>query len=227
MTSGSAVDGASSGDTAAERIRGLHTALIADVLDELGHRHGWLGPEVAALGPGRRIAGTAFTMRCEPVDELPAQRYVQLLAAYPRLSQGDVIVIATDRDRGSGIWGELLSVAARARGAVGAVTDGLVRDVEQIGALGFPVFGGGASPLDSAGRQEVVEVQAPVRIGDCQIAPGDLVIGDAMGVVAIPQAMVADVLQLARQRAGSEGSVREALEAGRDIGEVFDEVGIL
>jgi 4-hydroxy-4-methyl-2-oxoglutarate aldolase len=226
MTARSEVDGAS-GDPVGEQTSGLHTALIADVLDDFGHRRCWLGAEVAPLLPGGKLAGTAFTMRSQAVDELPAQRYVQLLAAFPRMSRGDVLVIATERDRRSGIWGELLSVAARARGVLGAVTDGLVRDVAQITALGFPVFGGGASPLDSAGRQEVVGVQTPIRIGDCEIAPGDLVIGDAMGVVVVPRSIASDVLQLARGRAGSEAGVRDALEAGRDIGEVFDEVGIL
>lgn len=214
-------------DSVEQHLRGLHTALISDVLDELGHRDSWLGFDVSALVPGTRVAGRAFTMRTEPVDEVPAVRYVNLLGAYPRMSQGDVVVIGTNRDEHSGIWGELLSIAARERGVVGTVTDGLVRDVAQLEALGFPVFSRGGSPLDSAGRQEVIEVQAPVSVGECLIHPGDVIVGDHMGVVVIPQAMATQVVRLATDRARQESGVREALKAGRDIGSVFDEVGLL
>lgn len=211
----------------AERLRGLYTALICDVLDELGHRQSSLGFEVGPLTTGARLVGTAFTMKSEPVDEVPDVPYTDLLSAYSRMSAGDVVVIATDREDNSGIWGELLSIAARRLGVVGVVTDGLVRDIEQIETLEFPVFARGPSPLDSAGRQEVIGVQVPIRIGNCVIHPGDLVVGDRMGMVVIPHAMASEVVALAEERDVGESSVRAALQSGADIVEVFDEFGLL
>lgn len=205
----------------------ITTALLCDVLDRLGHRDVFCGPAVRPLAPGMRVVGRAFTLRTEPVDARPAEPYAELLGAYPKLGPDDVVVIASGGELRSGLWGELLSIAARARGAVGAVTDGLVRDVDQIIELGFPTFAAGASPLDSDGRQEVVEVGVPVEVGDTTVTPGDLIIADAMGVIAVPASAADEAVELAVEKAEGESTVREELAAGTDIGEVFDRHGIL
>ena len=99
-------------------------------------------------------------------------------------------------------WGELLSTAARARGAAGCVTDGLVRDVARIRAMRFPVFHGGIGPLDTKGRAEMVEKDAPVDIAGVRVSPGDWVMGDVDGVVFIPAAGRCGVPCRARQDRG-------------------------
>ena len=109
-------------------------------------------------GPGQ-VVGRAFTLASIPIDQPEEVPYEQLLAAYRFVAPGDVIVAATDGEVRSAVWGELLSAAARARGATGAVTDGLTRDVAAIETLGFPVFAQGVSPIDSAGRQAVHKPQ--------------------------------------------------------------------
>lgn len=205
----------------------VNTALLCDVLDGLGYRETSCGPLVRPLMPGARTVGRAFTLRTEAVDQRPEPPYEQLLGAYQQIRPNDVIVIASGGELRSGLWGELLSIAARARGAVGAVSDGLVRDVVQITELGFPVFAAGNSPLDSDGRQEVVEVGSPVTIGDVTVHPGDLVMGDAMGVVAVPAAVAEEAVGLAAAKGAAESTVRDELAAGADIGEVFARHGIL
>ena len=128
-------------ESLAGRLGRLHTALLCDVLDGLGFRDSALGMDIRPMEPGQRLAGPAFTMRCEPMERPAAVPYQHLLAAFRDITPGSVVVMRCG-DQVSAMWGELLSAAARVRGATGAVMDGAVRDVEQILEMGFPVFPG-------------------------------------------------------------------------------------
>ena len=210
-----------------QRLSRIHTALVSDVLDAQGHRTGVMDAGVRPLGATRSVVGTAFTLASFPIDEPEPVPYERLLAAYRHVQPGDVMVIATNGEVRSGMWGELLSIAARARGATGAVTDGLTRDIEQIDALRFPVFGRGISPLDSAGRQAVQAFGEPVTCGGVEVQPGDVVVGDVMGVVVIPGELVDDTVRLAEEKNRGERTVRDELEQGQDVADVFARHGIL
>lgn len=207
-------------------LEGLHTALLCDVMDGLGFRDSAFGMNIRPVEPSKKLVGTAFTMRCEAVQEPPDKPYQHLLAAYADLGVGDVIVLHCG-DQVSAMWGELLSTAAVAKGAVGAVMDGATRDIEQIRQLGFPVFSAGYSPLDSAGRQEVVEHGVAIRCGNAPVRAGDWIVGDIMGVVVIPRELVDQVVALASAKDAQESTVRDELIAGEDIGTVFARHGIL
>jgi len=124
-------------------------------------------------------------------------------------------------------WGELLTTASRARGAAGCVTDGYVRDIRQIRGLRFPVFHGGIAPLDSKGRGEMTAMDVPVRLAGVAVAPGDVVVGDADGVVIVPRAIAADAVQRALTKVEREDHTREALAAGATLAEVFAKYGVL
>lgn len=208
------------------KLEALHTALLCDVMDGLGFRDSAFGMNIRPIEPTKKLVGTAFTMRCEAVDKPPEKPYQHLLAAYADLGVGDVIVLHCG-DQVSAMWGELLSTAAIAKGAVGAVMDGATRDIEQIVQIGFPVFSTGFSPLDSAGRQEVVEYGAALRCGNATVRPGDWVVGDVMGVVVIPRELVEQVVTLALAKAAQESTVRNELLNGEEIGAVFARYGIL
>ena len=93
--------------------------------------------------------------------------------------------------------------------------------------MDFPVFARGASPLDSAGRQGVIEVGAPVDLSGITVRRGDYIIGDRMGVVVFEQGVAEEVIAKAEEKARGESVVREALNRGEDIGDVFDAHGIL
>ena len=204
----------------------LHTALLCDVMDGLGFRDSAFGTSIRPMEPTQKLVGTAFTMRCEPVDRPPEKPYQYLLAAYADLRKGDVIVLHCG-DQVSAMWGELLSTAAVAKGAVGAVMDGATRDVDQILQMDFPVFSTGFSPLDSAGRQEVVEHGSPVQCGNANVHAGDWVVGDIMGVVVIPRHLVEQVVTRALAKDARESTVRDELLRGEEIGDVFARHGIL
>jgi 4-hydroxy-4-methyl-2-oxoglutarate aldolase len=105
-----------------------------------------------------------------------------------------VVVIATHEAIIASCWGGNLSAGARACGAVGVVTDGLVRDADEIESIGFAAFAAGTSPLCSRGRLNISGTLLPVRCGGVRVAPGDTVIGDRDGVVSIPSGLWKDLL---------------------------------
>jgi 4-hydroxy-4-methyl-2-oxoglutarate aldolase len=205
----------------------LTSAVLADVLDSLGHRSGALPPAVRPLRPGWKLFGRAATLSAIPVAAEPASPYAVELACVDALRPGEVLVATTHGDRGSALWGELLSTAARARGAAGAVIDGLTRDAARILAMDFPVFAAGFSPLDSRGRLDGVSHGRPVRVGDCVVRPGDWVLGDLDGVVVVPAELAGRTFARALEKVSGEDRVREELARGRSAREVFAQYGIL
>ncbi|HJT77614.1 MAG TPA: RraA family protein [Gemmataceae bacterium] len=205
----------------------LSSAVLADVLDGLGHRTGALPASVRPLRPEWTIFGRAATLEAVTVAAEPAEPYAVELECIDALRPGDVLVATTCGDRGSALWGELLSTAARAHGAVGAVLDGMTRDAAKILAMDFPVFAAGLCPLDSKGRLDGIRHGRPVRLGDCVVHPGDWVFGDIDGVVAAPAALAERAFALALEKVTAENRVRAELARGRSIREVFAEYRIL
>src|SRR6516225_7546746 len=106
----------------------LYSAVLADVLDGLGHRTSALPVDIRPLNPEWRLFGRAATLSAVRVEAEPKQPYAVELECIDALKPGDVLVAAAQGDRGSALWGELLSTASRARRAAGVVTDGLTRD---------------------------------------------------------------------------------------------------
>jgi regulator of RNase E activity RraA len=205
----------------------LSSAVLADVLDALGHRHSCLPPEVRPLKTGWRVFGRAATLSAVPVAHEPERPYEIEMACIDALKPGEVLVATTNGDRGSALWGELLSTSARARGAVGVVLDGLTRDAARILAMDYPVFASGFSPLDSKGRIDGISHGLPVRCGDCVVHPGDWVLGDIDGVVVVPKRLEGPAFAKALEKVSGENRVRDELAKGRSVREVFAEYGIL
>jgi regulator of RNase E activity RraA len=211
----------------APHVEVLSSAVLADVLDALGHRTSALPPEVRPLRPEWKLFGRAVTLATVPVAAEPEKPYAVELECIDALRPGDVLVATTNGDRGSALWGELLSTASRAHGAVGAVIDGLTRDAEKIVAMNFPVFAAGFSPLDSRGRLDGVSYNQPVRVGACVVRPGDWVFGDVDGVCVVPAHLAEAAFAKALEKVTGENRVRAELAKGRSVREVFAEYGIL
>jgi regulator of RNase E activity RraA len=205
----------------------LTSALLADVLDALGHRHSALPPAIRPLRPDFRVLGRAATLSTVPVAADPSRPYALEMECVDALRPGEVLVATTNGDHGSALWGELLSTAARARGAVGAVVDGLTRDAARILAMNFPVFATGFSPLDSRGRLDAISHGQPIRIGGCIVRPGDYVLGDLDGIVVVPVELAEAAFARALDKARGENTVRAELARGRSVRAVFAEHGIL
>src|SRR6266849_9289088 len=186
----------------------LYTAVVADSLDELGYHNQAMNEHVRPLFPECRFAGWARTISCVDVFHVPENTYAKEIEAVDSLLSGEVAVVSTVGSKRNAPWGELLSTAARARGARGAVIDGLVRDVKKIEELGFPVFAAGIKPVDSRGRGVVIDFNVPVECGEVMVMPGDFVFADCDGVVVIPKASVREVIELAADKARRENDSR-------------------
>jgi regulator of RNase E activity RraA len=162
-----------------------------------------------------------------PAATEPLTPYEVEMECIDSLRPGDVLVATTNGDLGSALWGELLSTASRARGAVGVVLDGLTRDVEKILTLDFPVFAAGMTPLDSRGRLDGLHYNRPIKIGDCVVQSGDWVFADIDGVVVVPAHLAEQAFTQALEKIAGENRVRDELAAGKSVRETFAKYGIL
>ena len=207
----------------------LYTAVISDVLDGLGFRHQVLPPSVRPLDDATVLCGRARTGLYRDVYHVPAGHnpYALEIALIDDLKPGEVPVLACGASGRIAPWGELLTTACRARGAVGCLTDGLARDVKAIRRHGFPVFCGGIGPLDSKGRGEVAAIDVTVECGGVVTNPGDLVFGDADGAIVVPQHLVRQTITLALGKVEGEDATRAELERGAYLRDVFEKYGVL
>jgi len=201
--------------------------VLADILDEAGHRQQVMRPEVRPLYPGAKVAGRAATMLAVEVSELPAQPYHLLMEMLDGLRQGEVIVAAVQAQVRAALWGELLSTHTRAKGGRGVVIDGLSRDSWGIEEMKFPVFATGLSPADSKGRLEVISIRGTIPVGGVSVADGDLIVADSDGCVVVPAAIEDDIIAKAMEKVSGEDKMRDVLRKGASIREVFKDYGIL
>ena len=157
--------------------------------------------------PGSRAAGPARTASCGPGDNLAAHR------ALERVEPGEVLVLAVTEPRPVAVIGELIALQAKVRAAAAILVDGPVRDVDELAALGLPVW---ARSVSAAGPAKGVrgELDVSVTVGGVAIAPGDVVVLDADGVVVVPRGRLEDVLAAAEARAAKERDLVPRLEAG-------------
>ena len=209
--------------------RSLYAAVLSDVLDAQGYRHQVLPPQVRPLDDSVVLCGRARTGLYRDVYHVPPGHnpYELEIALIDDLRPGDVAVLGCGRSERIAPWGELLTTASMARGAHGCVTDGLVRDVVAIRKLQFPVFHGGIGPLDSKGRGEVCAIDVPIECAGVTVNPGDLVFGDADGVVVVPQPIVVQTIKQALEKVEGEDRTRAELQQGALLADVFRKHGIL
>jgi regulator of RNase E activity RraA len=205
----------------------LYAAVIADILDELGYRNQVMTADIRPLDPQTVLVGHARTMLAVPEFSTPAQPYDKQIDATDALRPGEVVVAHLSGVTDSAFWGELFSTAARARGAVGAVMDGYVRDVRKIQTLDFSVFAAGIRPINSKGRCTVIAYDAPITCGDVTVHPGDLIFGEIDGVVVIPQAVAVQVVARALEIAAKEHAMHTALQAGSTLRGAWEKYGVL
>ena len=184
------------------RLRAFDTA----TLYEAGGQRGAMAPGIHSLVAGRRVAGPALTVACPPGDNL------MLHAAVAQARPGEVLV-AQCHDESIGVWGEVLSVAARSRGIVALVIDGSVRDIDAIRALPFPVFARGTA-LHAARKAERGLLRAPISCGGLLVWPGDWVVADDSGIVVLAPASVEATLHAAQARQEKEATMMDSLRAG-------------
>ncbi len=174
-------------------------------LGESGARQ--MSNRVSAVWPGARVAAPAFGVACAPGDNLGVH------VAVARAPAGSVLVVSVGGVVDLGYWGEVLTTAAEARGIVGLVIDGCVRDVDALEAHGFPVFSVGIA-LPGATKDQPATIGSSVTVGDVVVDTGDWIVGDRDGVVVLPAATLSEVEASGQGRADKEAGFFAALRAG-------------
>jgi regulator of RNase E activity RraA len=207
----------------------LYVSVVSDVLDSLGFMDQAMGPRIRPLDDGAVLLGYARTGLYHDVYEVVEGEnpYELEIALVDDLKPGEVPVLACGATGRIAPWGELLSTAAAARGATGCVTDGLVRDIRFIRKMGFPVFCGGIGPLDSKGRGNLVQMDTPVACGGVRVKSGDLMFGDADGVIVIPREAQDEVIAKAMEKVSAENLTRDELARGAKLKAIYDKYGVL
>jgi 4-hydroxy-4-methyl-2-oxoglutarate aldolase len=208
----------------------LYSAVLSDVLDQLGFPRQALKPFVRPLDEASILCGFARTGLYMKRYHFPKGRnpYALEMDLIDSLKPGQIAVLGCDgpTDR-IAPWGELLTTASMARGAVGCLMDGLVRDVRRIRELKFSVFHGGIGPLDTKGRAEMMAMDEPIEVAGVAVAPGDFIFGDVDGVVVVPSQLTQRAIALALEKIEAEDTTREELLRGESLKAVFARHGVL
>jgi 4-hydroxy-4-methyl-2-oxoglutarate aldolase len=191
-----------------ERLIDFDTGTLYEAAGE-----GAFAPGLTALSGDGRVAGPALTVACPPGDNLA----IHLGVAQAR--EGEILVVQT-HDWSYGAWGEVLTVAAIARGVRALVIDGGVRDLDAIRELGFAVFARGTA-LVGTRKQEPGVVRGPVTCGGRLVQPGEMIVADLSGLVAIRPERVEEVLAAAAARRDKELETVRRLREGRTTVELM------
>ncbi len=203
----------------------VHTAALADVLDDRGRRRQTLPPSIRPLVPGTRLAGRAFTVEGRPSDhddwDAAIRKTLAMLGDVPR----DHVAVYQCHQESAAHFGELSATSLASRGVAGCVLDGGCRDTRLIVDEGFPVFARHVTPEDSTWRWQVTATQVPIVVGNVRIEPGDWVVGDDDGVVVVPDELAADVLAEAEAKIGTENRIRDAVREGISPLEAYERYG--
>jgi 4-hydroxy-4-methyl-2-oxoglutarate aldolase len=205
----------------------LAASVISDILDAFGFRDQVMRATIRPLYPEAMVVGRAMPVLYAEVFEVPEKPYQMEIEVVDSLKPDDVLVAYAPGTAKAALWGGILSTAARARGARGAVIEGMTRDVKQITSLAFPVFASGSSPLDSKGRLRVFAYRCAIECGGVLVEPGDIIFGDADGVVVIPQDVAVETVHEALQKIDAEHLSAEALTKGILLREVYAKYGVL
>jgi RraA family protein len=190
----------------AEIVRQFGKVAVAVASDNLNRLHGTRA--LRPYHPGRRLIGTAVTVKTRPGDNMTLHK------AFARLRPGDVLVVDGGGDLQQGLVGEIMMSRAQAMGVAGFVIDGAIRDVGALEALDFPCFARGVThrgPYKSGPG----EINVPVAIDGMVVMPGDVVLGDEDGLLAFDRAVASELLALVRKQEAREADALKAIAEGR------------
>jgi 4-hydroxy-4-methyl-2-oxoglutarate aldolase len=200
-----------------KRFERLSTTNLADALDQVGLRGAVIG--IRPLFGMPKVIGRAVTIKITAAGMMKSKRHLGV-DAIASADPGDVIAIDNRGDTYNNCWGEILSFAAQKKGVSGVFVDGAARDVDFCQEIGFPVFARGVVPITARGRIMQEDFNCPIRLGDVQVRPGDILMGDVNGLVVIPLEKLDEVLSAAEGILVKEEAMRADILAGMDILEI-------
>jgi regulator of RNase E activity RraA len=205
-----------------EKLRQVSTATISSQLNRRGYQQLFM-QDVRPLRPDLRMAGQALTLRYIPArEDLERSQEFNNLTNKQRIAvemvgPGDVLVIEARGDTRAGSLGNILATRIKARGAGGIVTDGSFRDTPAIQAIDLPTYAKGQHPNISFTIHHPVDINVPIGCGGVAVLPGDVIVGDAEGVIVIPRAVAEEVARDAYEQEIKEEFLLGKIESGRSI----------
>jgi 4-hydroxy-4-methyl-2-oxoglutarate aldolase len=213
----------------------LQTAVVGDILDQMGCRRQFLPQAIQPLKSEMKIAGRAMpVLEADIFDDgrptshgpLANKRFGLMLEALDDLKPGEIYV-ATGASLRYALWGELMSTRAMHLKAAGAILDGYIRDATQIEALGFTVFCRGLYAQDQGPRGKVIDFRSAIEIEGVRIEPGALLFGDREGVLVIPREAEDEAIRRSLEKAKTEGEVGKAIRAGMSTTDAWAKYGVM
>lgn len=203
----------------------FYSPLVSDAMERLGVPTGALHHGIQAILPDAslKVCGIAFPCRVASTES-----YVEittLLEMVDAIPPGAFVLVSAESPIDAALWGGMMSARAQAQGAVGAAVNGGVRDIEQIASLGFPVFGEYRCIKDIRRRGYMIAYNVPIIIGGTEVRPGDIIFGDANGVIAIPHGSFAAVYDELERAYREEGATQQALVQGSRAQDLFEQYG--
>lgn len=205
----------------------LYSAVVCDALDGLGYRNQSPRVQLRPYTVDQLLVGRCKTTLWADMFHEDPNPYELELRAVDSCQPDDVLIASAGGSMHSGIWGELLSTAARNSGCIGAIVDGAVRDVPKMREMGFAVFARGTNIYDSQNRQRVIDIDVPVEIDGVRFSPGDLIFADVDGIVVVPQEIETDAISRAWEKVHAENETRDAIKAGMKATEAYEKYGVL
>lgn len=202
-----------------QRAARLDTTSLSDAMDRLGIAGQCLG--IKPLDHRFRLAGRAYTILYGPAGKPPGTVGDYIDDVPP----GSVVVLDNGGRENATVWGDILTWVAHSRGIAGTVIDGACRDVALSHELAYPIYSRSYSMRTGKDRVQVEGTNVPVNIGDARVHPGDLLRGDADGVVVIPRAHEDQVLQIAEEIDAVEDRIRRAVREGKSLAEARTQFG--
>ena len=200
-----------------KRFEKLSTTNLADACDQVGIRGAVIG--IRPLFGMPKVIGRAVTIKITAAGMMKSKRHLGI-DAIASAAPGDVIAIDNRGDLYNNCWGEILSYAAQKKGVAGVFVDGAARDIDFCQEIGFPVFAKGVVPIIARGRIMQEDFNCPIRLGDVQVRPGDIIVGDVNGIVVLPVEKLDEVLKSAETILEKELQIRADILAGMDIIEI-------
>lgn len=211
-------------DDVLNKLRGVSTPTISLVLRNLGYRNTFLSG-LAPRTPVQNFVGRAFTARAVPTREDVSRTQASAASlhrrAFETIEPGDVLVIDARGDVRARVTGDILATRLKYRRAAALITDGAIGDLAAMQAVGLPLYSRGTTPVSFGELHVMVDLNVPISCAGVLIMPGDILVGDPEGVMAIPQGVAAQVAEAGIETEHRDAFSRSKVEAGHALAEAY------